>query len=588
MLSRYRAEIDGLRALAVLPVVLFHAGAGGLSGGFVGVDVFFVISGFLITKILMDEADVTGGVSLSDFYARRFRRIAPALLFVLVASLAIAHLILLPGQYVAFAKSVLATLGFSSNFWFWSQTGYFAAQAGLAPLLHTWSLAVEEQFYLFAPVVIGLLSQSRRWLIRLFLASAFLSFAISIFGVWFSPSVTFYWLPTRAWELLLGSLLATQIVPAVSRVGTAQILAVVGLFLIAGSMVVLNETFAFPGPAALPVCLGTALIIYATEFHRTAVGDMLSSPGLVGIGRISYSLYLWHWPVMVFSRVYFGAGSPAWATVTLSLGLAVATFFLVERPTRQRWATRPLLIGIPAVTAALLIGALLVIRSGGVPSRLPARAVRLAAATEDRATICANRADWCDTAFGPNVAIVGDSHAALLAEAYDEAGQPVRLLSSNTCPPGWEIAGMPPRDAQACRRRNTTAIDRLLSDPMIKSVVLVANWPSYDAADITSHTGEMVLRIRRAGKLATVVFGLPYMNGVLPVALAQTEWRNDKPPQLLRPPPFKIPGAQMIDAGSVLCNGSLCPPIIGGHVVLSDGNHVTRTIARTRIRLLVN
>lgn len=360
---RHRPEIDGLRALAVIPVILFHAGFDWFSGGFVGVDVFFVISGYLITSILITERQA-GRFSVLSFYERRARRILPALFLVMLACLPVAWLWMTPLQLESFSQSLMAVPVFGSNFLFWRITGYFDSDAEEHPLLHTWSLGVEEQYYILFPVILLLLwrlgSKRLVWLIALM---AVISLWLSqwLLGVGFEDS-SFFLAPPRAWELLIGSMLALvmgQQSPAVQvRTGFANALAVVGLALIIVSVAVYEQSTQFPGVRALLPTVGTALVIgFGRE--QTLVARLLSIKWIVGIGLISYSAYLWHQPLFAFARIYtreppselvFGG------LAVLSLGLAYLSWQFVELPFRNRAKfTRTQIFASSAAASILLL-----------------------------------------------------------------------------------------------------------------------------------------------------------------------------------------------------------------------------------------
>lgn len=301
---RYRPDIDGLRAVAVLAVVLFHAGISSISGGFVGVDVFFVISGFLITTIIVKEIR-RGDFSLTVFYERRIRRILPAFFVVMLFSAVVAYSLLLPQDFENFGKSLVAASLSVSNLLFWRESGYFDSTAELKPLLHTWSLGVEEQFYLFFPLLLMFIARffKQRWTLWIVLI-AFSSLLLSAWGAKHQPSATFYLLPTRAWELALGGLLAMGGVPPIHQRFWREIEALLGLGLIVWGISALTPESSFPGLNALYPCLGAALVIHAGSSGPSMVGNVLSWRPLVLIGLISYSLYLWHWPLLVFAKYY--------------------------------------------------------------------------------------------------------------------------------------------------------------------------------------------------------------------------------------------------------------------------------------------
>jgi len=377
----YRREVDGLRALAVLPVILFHAGFSAFSGGFVGVDVFFVISGYLITSIILAEKQA-GTFTLVSFWERRARRILPALFFVMLACLPIAWLWLLPEDLKSFSQGLVAVATFASNIWFNMASGYFSPASEQDPLLHTWSLAVEEQYYLFFPAFLMLTWRlGKRWVTAILITIAVLSLVAAQWGSVVDPTATFYLLPTRAWELLIGVFVAfyassnktQQPGRMVREIGGA-----VGLLLLIYAILAFDRQTPFPSAYALVPTIGTALIILFAS-HETFVGKLLGYKLLVGIGLVSYSAYLWHQPLFAFarqrslyepSRLLFGS---------LALAAIVLAYFswkYVELPFRSRQHfSRRTVFTYGATGSALLIAAGL---SGhltkGYPGRLPASA----------------------------------------------------------------------------------------------------------------------------------------------------------------------------------------------------------------------
>lgn len=356
----YRREIDGLRALAVLPVILFHAGFSTVSGGFVGVDVFFVISGFLITSIIVEEL-AAGKFTLAGFYERRARRILPALFFVLLACLPFAWWLLLPAELVDFGKSVMAVAVSASNLLFWLQTDYFAATAEQIPLLHTWSLAVEEQYYLVFPLIMVLAwGLGKRWLVVVLALVALLSLAWSEWLWRSSVEANFYLIPSRAWELMVGALAAfyLQNKVLVTNGIMAQIASVFGLVLLGYAVFFFDEGMPFPSVYALVPTLGAVLlIVFATP--ATWVGQLLVIRPLVWVGLISYSAYLWHQPVFVFARLQAleepSVGLMAGLCV-ITLGLAWFSWRFVEQPFRDRYRfTRTQIFSGAVIGSALFI-----------------------------------------------------------------------------------------------------------------------------------------------------------------------------------------------------------------------------------------
>ncbi|MDB5622017.1 MAG: acyltransferase 3, partial [Devosia sp.] len=293
-----------MRSLAIVPVVLYHAGVTLLSGGFVGVDIFFVISGYLITSIITRELD-QNRFSIIDFYRRRILRIVPLLFIVVLAVLVAGHFVLFPFELQALGETAAATALFVSNIYFYLTTDYFDAPANGIPLLHTWSLAVEEQFYIVFPVLLWALHRwARPYLVPVLVALVIGSLALSVVGTQLARIFTFYMLPTRAWELGVGALLAVvPMAPIRSRLWR-EVLGWAGLVLVLAPLFYLTEASAFPGLNALPPVLGAALLIGWGE--GTMVGRALEWRVLVYLGLISYALYLWHWPVIVFDAFVTG------------------------------------------------------------------------------------------------------------------------------------------------------------------------------------------------------------------------------------------------------------------------------------------
>jgi peptidoglycan/LPS O-acetylase OafA/YrhL len=377
----YRPDIDGLRAVAVLTVILFHAGWDGFRGGFTGVDVFFVISGYLITLQISGEIR-EGRFSIVSFYNRRVRRIFPALFAMVLGSLAIGSCLLLPGDFDRLAESTVGTALFAANFHFGWSADYFDADR-VNPLIHTWSLAVEEQFYLLFPPLLWSARRifKARWagaMLGLLLASL----AASAWAVRFEHPGAFYLPQFRAWELLLGALLALGTVPAVASRPAREAMGLTGIALIAVAVSSFSKDTPFPGPAALLPCLGAALLIHAGSSGPSRIGSLLALEPLVATGRISYSLYLWHWPLLAFAR-YFNVGplSPGQLGGVLATSAVVASLSwrYVEQPFRRHVCRDAIVFGSGALmttAAGGLAGAIL--WTHGFPARLSEDALRYA------------------------------------------------------------------------------------------------------------------------------------------------------------------------------------------------------------------
>jgi peptidoglycan/LPS O-acetylase OafA/YrhL len=497
----YRPDIDGLRAIAVLPVVLFHSGLPGFGGGYVGVDVFFVISGFLITSLIYEETRA-GKFSIIRFYERRMRRILPALFTVIATTLIAGAFILFPRDLVQLAYSAISTVFFVANFHFWIQAGYFGGPAQLKPLLHTWSLAVEEQYYVLFPLVLYFMRARSRSFVLFALASiGLVSFGLYLWCVTHFPSTAFYLAPYRTWELMLGATLAVGEISPPKSVWLSELLAAIGLALIAGAVVALTVENRFPGDLLVP-CAGASLTLYACRPGEGVVGRVLASPPLVGMGLISYSLYLWHWPVLAFAR--YASGSPLQAPtiallLALDLALALASWRYVERPFRQKdrlLSGRPLFAIAGAGAAGLFAVAGSLVLLHGLPERF-APPVQLALAEADDIeplrNVCFNRTpdriergDICSIGASgdmkPSFLLWGDSHADALLPAINDvairANRKGLYIGHGHCPPllDVQLSDEPPAE---CARINASAL-RLALSPGISLVVLAARWDYYE------------------------------------------------------------------------------------------------------------
>lgn len=514
----YRKDIDGLRALAVLPVVLFHAGFGFFSGGFVGVDVFFVISGYLITGIIFGEI-AQEKFAILRFYERRIRRIFPALFAVLAFTLIAGLAIFLPEDLKALSGSIVAATLFVSNILFWRESGYFDTAAEMKPLLHTWSLAVEEQFYIFFPLFLmvawrwGLFRRSARIVKWLTWAALLLSLAASIYGIRYHDEATFYLLPTRAWELLLGSVIALGAVPRVTRQWLREALAALGIGLILYAVFVFDTTTPFPGEAALLPCLGAALIIYAGRdaAEPTWAARLLGMRPFVFIGLISYSLYLWHWPLIVFTKYYmiFPLNQMQEAMVVLAaLIVATLSWRYVETPFRKgndhaltRNRRRIFAASGTAMSAAILIGLVTIAMQGWPQRMMDSQALQIVAEAGigmELVKPCMNsRKDKNfkkpkDCTFGqgkaqPDIVLWGDSHAGALLPALVKATQGtnhnIRTLLMSGCPPlmGVDLSYSP---LESCRKFNDAAMAYLKSGPE-QTIVVVGRWAAVIHGDNT-------------------------------------------------------------------------------------------------------
>lgn len=532
---KYRADIDGVRALAVGSVVLYHAGVAGLPGGFTGVDVFFVISGFLIGGIVLKDV-AAHSFSFATFYARRARRILPALLAVLAATLLLGAAILSAEEYRDLGATAFSTLIATSNVSFWRHQDYFNPDSHLLPLLMTWSLGVEEQFYVIFPVLALLARKWSQKAVRLGLAVLIaLSFAASVGLVWKAPLAAFYLLPPRAWELGAGVLLAAlsmgpRPLPAL-KPWMREGLGFTGLALVLAGFVFITQAMPFPGLLALPPVAGAVMLIMAEG--SLVNRRLLSAPVMVFIGQISYSWYLWHWPLMSLVRISAATEPPLvimLATAALSFGLAVLSWRFVERPFRQiRLPAPAILVRYAGVLAASVLVVTAIRLGHGLPQRLtPAAAVTEAQVRQGRGdclvTFGQHQADMspnCQAATTgqASIAILGDSHAAALQPGLKalaaDRHMGIRAFTKSSCPPALGVPVVNsgyPDFAQICARFLRTSLEQIAGFDDIQTVVLGGQWMNYEEvppAQMQAGLVQVVTALRKAGKRVVVIADVP-------------------------------------------------------------------------------
>jgi len=490
----FRNDINGLRAFAVLAVVLFHFDVPGFKGGFLGVDVFFVISGYLMTDIIFRRID-KGKFSVWGFYADRARRIIPALACLCFVLLVFGWIVLLPSEFRAFGKAASSSLGFFSNIVYWREAGYFDVRSHLKWLLHTWSLSVEWQFYLLYPLGILLVRKlvGQRGTVIALIGVALASLAVCVYlsdpTKW--PTAAFFLLPTRAWEMLAGGLVC--LFPIQAGRPTRRAMEFVGLAMLLYGTLTFNENDAWPGFLALVPVLGTALVILAARRNSFLTGNRVAQ----FIGRISYSVYLWHWPFVVALTYFEKDGSLAWRAGAIAGGFVMGylSYALVESKTRKPTAgdearafprfftLRPVLV----FTVLLAIGGGSIYASQGVPARFD-RSVFIADSetydTNPHTTKCHMMIDPCDVAGRQKVSravVIGDSHAEAIAEAVVAAvpsgkANDVLLITIEGCPTIYGIR----RGNGDCFDQDRKYIDILSRDQTAKSPVIIANhWSQY-------------------------------------------------------------------------------------------------------------
>ncbi len=497
----YSPTIDGLRAVAIVPVVLFHAGFQVFSGGYVGVDIFFVISGYLITSLIYVELR-DGRFSILRFYERRVRRIFPALFFLFIVCVVVCWSVFLPQDFESFGRSLAASSIFLSNVLFWREAGYFDATAETKPLLHTWSLSVEEQFYVLFPAFLYCFYRyAKRYTILTIVLCLVASLSLSIWAVEKYPNAGFYLAPTRVWELALGSLLALSVLPVITNTIYANLIALIGLLLIALSVFTYTESTTFPGLTAIVPCIGAGLIIYTNQSVRTAVGIALSLKPLVFIGLVSYSLYLWHWPLIVFNKQVATETQTvlsSYLIVIVSLAAAILSWRFIEKPFRGKGAFVPrkqlFLLAVISIGAFFLSG-LTIDQLQGMPARLPPNVVALGNAAQDspKRDECYNlsgeevrKEGLCNigaSAAVPSFLVWGDSHAYALMPMFEELaldhGVAGLYASHGGCVP---LIGVDRRDklgSPGCAGFNSAVSNLLEKTPNIRSIILVGRWAEY-------------------------------------------------------------------------------------------------------------
>lgn len=600
-----RLDIQGLRAIAVLAVVLYHAAPHTLTGGFAGVDIFFVISGYLIAGILLGEME-QGKFSLLGFYERRVRRLFPALFLMLGVVLALGALLLPPVQYEELGRTTASTIFFVSNFDFFSMSDYFDSDAEFRPLLHTWSLAVEEQFYLAFPLLLWLLvSFARRWMRLALLGCAIVSFGLCLWALERNVAAAFFLAPFRGYELLMGAVLAGLPFPARLPQFVRDALSLAGLALMGASLVLINETIPFPGYAALAPCAGAAMVLFAGANGSSLGGRLISGPFFVFFGALSYSLYLWHWPVLVFGKDVLLAEPSVPQTVLLVL-IAVAAAWLswrfVEQPFLKwrmpRW--RLFAFGGAAMVATTAIAAF-VFFGHGLPARFNAPAHALFAESESyspRRWECHNflydlRSYDTNCVLGapgaePHYAVWADSHGVALAFALSERlaprGEAVMEITGSGCPPSLDYSRL---DQPLCAEQNAITLAGLMRDDRIETVIFSVNFAAYPRQqwpDVLDGLTRSVEAVAAAGKRVVLVYPIPVFDYDVPNALGMLAARGADPAShALSRQYFDATNAmavahldalrQRVRATPVypedaLCGRTQCPAYVAGHGAL--------------------
>jgi peptidoglycan/LPS O-acetylase OafA/YrhL len=609
---KYRADIDGLRAVAVLFVLAYHLGIHRLRGGFVGVDVFFVISGFLIGSIIISELDASR-FSIVSFYERRVRRIFPALAVLLLGTSLLAYKFLLPSELVDYGKSLLAATFSFSNVLFLHQAGYFNAPAATKPLLHTWSLAVEEQFYVFLPLfLMGIRKYFPTRQRLLIVVVALLSFGVSAIGAFRAHDSTFYLAHTRAWELLLGTMLVLDIFPALPTALLRNSASLAGVILIFIAGLLFTPATPFPGAAALLPCLGTALIIASGKSGESIVGRALSLRPMVFIGMISYSLYLWHWPLIVFQGTDgllirgFSPRVTKLALILASFALATLSWRFAEQPFRdRRQLSRTMIFRVASVAATILlvVGTIIVV-SNGLPSRYPAAAVNVASFLDntDTKTDAQYRVGTCFLTskdsykdFDPSICLqqdshkrndllLGDNHAAQLWYGLSATFKDINLMQATAsgCKPTLDQSHSV---EEKCSRLMEYIFTDFLPHHPVDSLIIAARW---DADDLQALQETLAWAHQR--RMEVVLLGpIVQYDSALPRLLALSIKSNDPAiPSMHRVAYYEhldaemarlavtIPGVRYVSYFKMLCLQSSCLEYAAAGVPLqSDYGHLT-------------
>ena len=522
---KYRPDIDGLRALAIIPVVLYHTDFSLFKGGFVGVDIFFVISGYLITFIIQEEIR-QNKFTLTGFYERRIRRIFPALFTVIFFCTLFAVFTMLPEGFEEFGESIVAATLFVANIYFLTESDYFEAAAETKPLLHTWSLSVEEQFYLFFPLILLLIHRycKGRWQ-HILLPAALVSFLLSIFGVHSFPTASFYLILTRAWELLLGGVLALGLFPQTRSNAINNTASVTGMLLILWSIFFFSRLTPFPGWHALLPCAGAALIIYAGTGGAAVANRLLGNRFIVFIGLISYSLYLWHWPLMVFAKQIFYETHTVYhaaAVVALSLILAVLSYHYVEQPFRKKQvlAKRTRLFATAAAVMVLSVAAGFgADATRGWSGRFGEKLITLNCDldTYNLGTCFLNEdqhhSEWpgdecyLQTDHAANTLLWGDSFAAHYVPGITDSPQlfhtNIIQYTAGGCAPAFDFD---PPYRPLCKDFSAQ-VERILADYSIHTVVLAAGWSLALENGMTFADLERTVEILRNKGVRVVIIG---------------------------------------------------------------------------------
>ncbi len=612
---KYRPDIDGLRAVAVLSVVIYHAFPDALKAGFMGVDIFFVISGYLISSIIFENID-RGSFSFAQFYGRRIKRIFPALTLVLLSCLVFGWFGLLGDEFKQLGKHMAAGAGFVSNFFLWQESGYFNNAAETKPLLHLWSLAIEEQFYIVWPLIVWL-TWKRKWLfLSVFIGLGVASFAYNVHLVRLDPTATFFSPATRIWELLAGVLLAyMKVRPTAWQPSQRQlhIASALGVALLAFGLYRIDKGRPYPGTWALLPILGSFCLIFAGPtawFNRLVLSNRL----LVWVGLISFPLYLWHWPILSFMRIIESeAPAPYFRNLAVlaSFILAWMTYFFVEKPIRSGERNALKIVVLTSLVAALGVAGWVIYQNNGIPSRPAAKADGVNvwdnyafAGTCKLVTHAPEHDDWCNMGNAPNkpptTLLIGDSVGngfAPMLKAYAEQSNDTSFvfmqLGRGACH-GLLRIGMPNCDALIA-----AADDYIAKTTSIHTIIMASNWSIYTngfdreglnsvtAAQFRAAFEERLTFYQKLGK-RVIVFWAPPVGAspracvvrpirltdkntcVFPLSEAIDNQRNYREAFM---PFLEVRGVTTFDPFKYMCNDKTCKVTDGTKIYYLDHEH---------------
>jgi peptidoglycan/LPS O-acetylase OafA/YrhL len=646
----YRPEISGLRAIAVLAVIVYHAGVARLPGGFVGVDIFFVISGFLITTILYRQG-MGEGIAFAEFYARRVKRLVPASTAMVVTTVAAGYALLYAEEYANLAASALYSLFFTANFYFLGHTGYFDQSTEISPLVHMWSLGMEEQFYLLYPALVAGAMRLKRpnGLPFVLLAIVAASFLTSLYLSEEAPNFAFYMLPTRAWELGLGGLIALPWAQRRLGVFWSSLLSAAGVVMIGYGSLTVTSADPFPGLAAVLPVVGTALAIFATGVGRNPVGWLLGSWPLRIVGESSYSAYLWHWPIIVFYRIYLSDRAFTATEQIMLIGLTLMvgwiSWRLIEQPFRTARVPAQRALSLAAVTVAM--GAIVptVVGVGrGLPNRIPSELLAITDSTQMSHWDCVAKVQLpfgdpgCVVGLPWKRArvrgiVIGDSHAShfapVLHEAAKEAGVSlavVMLRCAMRFDGKIELKRATSRNySDACYDQHDRMVAWFNRDPGVQSLTVAWAWSSGQLGRLVApHAGSGKQQLLNAEVTEVGLAGLierldlshkhllllgdvprpwrplnscvamnltPLLRAPCDVAVdhldAETVLSRHKPTDdVLIARGAWHPSITALIPTQRMCGPARCDTFINGEFIYRDGHHLRRNLAPDTLRIL--